>query len=59
MLRHDKNNMSADGGQVFFTGLPRVIALARNGTAGAVKQNRAVRKGCGPQATQTQKTTSL
>ena len=39
------------------------LALARNDTAGAVKQNRAVREGCGkdasPQATQTQKTTSL
>ena len=30
MLRHDKNDMSADGGQVLFTGLPRVAALARN-----------------------------
>ena len=42
------------------TGLPR---YARNDTAGAVKQNRAVREGCGkdasPQATHAQKTTSL
>ena len=58
-LRRDKNFVRRMA-QLYFTGLPR---CARNDTAGAVKQNRAVREGCGkdasPQATQTQKTTSL
>ena len=38
-----KNVLRAD----LFTGLPRCAMLARNDTAGAVKQNRAVREGCG------------